>query len=173
MAQALKEPSAPLQSPAWTTGTRCRGCACGCCCHAACCRWCWPRACMQWRPRPSGRHRRRARAACRTGSTCRTPFRQDRHCRITAAQAERYGLVEHVVPDGRAVPFAEQTATRIARAPKGATQAIKLAVRRGLVDGLAAGLALEATLAGALFADPAAREAVTGFRMRRQQQKEI
>lgn len=89
--------------------------------------------------------------------------------RITAAQAERYGLVECVVPDGMAMSAAVETAARIARAPKEATQAIKLAVRRGLAEGIEAGLALEETLAGPLFAGPTARKAVEAFNIRHRQ----
>jgi enoyl-CoA hydratase/carnithine racemase len=83
--------------------------------------------------------------------------------RIDAAQAERYGLVQQVVPPGRARLAARQAASRIAAAPSAATRAIKQAVDRGLAEGMATGLALEEELAGPLFASAEAQQAVGRF----------
>lgn len=86
--------------------------------------------------------------------------------RITAAQAGKYGLAEYVVPEGMAVSAAQKMAERIAAAPSEATKGIKLAVARGLTDGIEAGLALEEKLVGPLFTNSTARAAVRRFRDR-------
>jgi len=93
--------------------------------------------------------------------------------RIDAAQAERYGLVEQVVPAGMAVPAAQQIAERIAAAPAATTQAIKSAVNRGLAEGMAAGLALEEELGGTLFASAEAQQAIRRFLARSRTDKNV
>jgi enoyl-CoA hydratase/carnithine racemase len=87
--------------------------------------------------------------------------------RITAAQAEQYGLVERVVAAGVAVSAAQQIAARIAAAPAETTRAIKLAVKRGMAEGIDVGFALEEDLVGPLFASPTAQKAIHNFRTRR------
>lgn len=93
--------------------------------------------------------------------------------RIGAAQAERYGLVEQVVPAGQALPAARQAAARIAAAAPAAIQAIKQAVDRGLADGMAAGLALEEELVGPLFASAEAQQAAGRFLARDQARQKV
>jgi enoyl-CoA hydratase/carnithine racemase len=93
--------------------------------------------------------------------------------RIGAEQAERYGLVERVVPPGQAVSAARQAAERVAAATPAAARAIKRAVDVGLAEGMAAGLALEEEFAGPLFASAEAQQAVQRFLARNRTKQNV
>lgn len=93
--------------------------------------------------------------------------------RISAAAAERYGLVEQTVAAGTAVQAAQRMAERIAAAPAATTRAIKAAVNLGLAEGMPAGLAAEEELVGPLFASTEARDAVQRFVARRQSDQNV
>lgn len=82
---------------------------------------------------------------------------------VDAEQAHRMGLVDEVAADGQGKTAALAMATRLAAAPPGAVQAIKLAVDRGLTDGIDVGMKLEEQLVGPLFASAEARAAVAAL----------
>lgn len=86
---------------------------------------------------------------------------------VAAAEAERIGLVERVVPAGRALPTALELAGQIADRPAGAVRAINEAVDAGLVGGLAVGFRREEDLITRVFLTQDAREGVAAFLAKR------
>jgi enoyl-CoA hydratase/carnithine racemase len=72
--------------------------------------------------------------------------------RVAAPEAFDLGLLERVVPADEVYPVALEYATRLARGPRFAVQAVKEAVDHGGEAPLEAGLALERSLIAGLFA---------------------
>ena len=87
---------------------------------------------------------------------------------VPAAEAERIGLVERVVPAGRAVDEALMLAEQIASLPARAIQAIDEAVEVGLREGQAAGSQREQELIAEIFLSADAREGVAAFLEKRE-----
>jgi enoyl-CoA hydratase len=82
---------------------------------------------------------------------------------LTAAEAERIGLVNRVVPPGQALPAAIEIARKIrANGPTACRYALE-AIRRGLDVPLAEGQVLEATLFGLCAATEDMTEGMTAF----------
>jgi enoyl-CoA hydratase len=82
---------------------------------------------------------------------------------ITAADAERIGLVNRVVPAGQALATAIEIARKIrANGPTACRYALE-AIRRGLDMPLAEGQVLEATLFGLCAATEDMKEGMTAF----------
>jgi enoyl-CoA hydratase len=82
---------------------------------------------------------------------------------LTAADAERIGLVNRVVPAGQALPAALEIARKIrANGPAACRYALE-AIRRGLDVPLAEGQILEATLFGLCAATEDMKEGMTAF----------
>jgi len=82
---------------------------------------------------------------------------------LTAAEAERIGLVNRVVPAGQALPAALETARKIrANGPTACRFALE-AIRRGLDMPLAEGQVLEATLFGLCAATEDMKEGMNAF----------
>jgi len=82
---------------------------------------------------------------------------------LTAAEAERVGLVNRVVPAGQALPAALETARKIrANGPAACRFALE-AIRRGLDMPLAEGQVLEATLFGLCAATEDMKEGMNAF----------
>ncbi len=71
---------------------------------------------------------------------------------VDAAEAERIGLADRVVPAAEVYPTALEYATQFAEGPAQALRAAKTAVDGGLAVDLASGLALESHLFAGLFA---------------------
>ena len=82
---------------------------------------------------------------------------------VSAAEAERLGLVERVVPPGQALRVALELAGQIAAQPALAVRAINEAVDVGLVEGPEAGFQREEDLITQVFLSDDAREGVTAF----------
>jgi len=82
---------------------------------------------------------------------------------LTAAEAERIGLVNRVVPAGRALEAARELAGRIAANGPVACRYALEAIRRGLEMPLAEGELLEATLFGLCAATEDMKEGMTAF----------
>lgn len=87
---------------------------------------------------------------------------------LDAAEAERIGLVDDVVPAGEAKNRALRLAHRVAEQPALAVQAIKRAVDHGLAHGRRAGQDLEVQLIAELFPTHDAQEGVRAFLERRE-----
>jgi enoyl-CoA hydratase len=82
---------------------------------------------------------------------------------LTAAEAERIGLVNRVVPAGQALPAAIEIARKIrANGPTACRYALE-AIRRGLDMPLAEGQVFEATLFGLCAATEDMKEGMTAF----------
>ena len=82
---------------------------------------------------------------------------------LTAAEAERIGLVNRVVPAGQALPAAMEIARKIrANGPTACRYALE-AIRRGLDMPLSEGQVLEATLFGLCAATEDMKEGMTAF----------
>ena len=82
---------------------------------------------------------------------------------LSAAEAERIGLVNRVVPPGQALPVALEIARKIrANGPTACRYALE-AIRRGLDMPLAEGQVLEATLFGLCAATDDMKEGMTAF----------
>jgi len=88
--------------------------------------------------------------------------------RISASEAERIGLVDHVVPEGEELDQAKQTARKILKNAPVAVRFIKKAVNRGLQMSLNDALMMEATLFGELFETQDVREGVNAFLEKRE-----
>jgi len=90
--------------------------------------------------------------------------------RVDAAEAERIGLADRVVPAGTACPQAIEIAARMAANSPVAVKAAKKAIRQGAGTGLATALEVEdaAWRTAALSADR--REGIAAFNERRQPQ---
>jgi enoyl-CoA hydratase len=82
---------------------------------------------------------------------------------ITAAEAERIGLVNRVVPVGSAHAAAVEIAKKIAAVGPTACRFAMEAIRRGVEMPLAEGLSFEATLFGLCAATEDMREGMTAF----------
>lgn len=82
---------------------------------------------------------------------------------VEAAEAERIGLVEKVVPKVRLLEEAEGLARLLAGQPRRAVEAILKAVRSGLETGLAQGLQMEAELFGEICRTEDMREGTRAF----------
>lgn len=82
---------------------------------------------------------------------------------ISAAEAERIGLVERVAPAGQAVSVALELAEQMAQRPAPAVRAINEAVDTGLRAGLAAGFQREVELIAEVFQSADAQEGVRAF----------
>lgn len=82
---------------------------------------------------------------------------------ITAAEAERIGLVTHVVPAGQSVEFALALADKIAGKPFEAIKAIKKGVRECYGMNHQEALALNFKLTELVFHSPDCKEAVSAF----------
>jgi enoyl-CoA hydratase len=82
---------------------------------------------------------------------------------ISAAEAERIGLVDQVVPAGEELAEARRLARRISKTGPVALRLAKKAINRGLQTSLNDGLMLEATLFGELFETEDVREGVHAF----------
>ncbi len=85
----------------------------------------------------------------------------DRH--LTAAEAERYGLINHVVPVAELLDAAIQLASQIAARAPVAVQAAKDAVNIALETPLSAGLAYERNWFYALFSTEDQKEGMAAF----------
>ena len=86
---------------------------------------------------------------------------------ITAAEAERIGLINRVAPVGGAYAAAVELAKKIsANGPTACRYAME-AIRRGIEMPLASGLTFEATLFGLCAATADMREGMTAFREKR------
>ena len=82
---------------------------------------------------------------------------------LTAAEAERIGLVNRVVPEGQALPASLEMARKIqANGPTACRYALE-AIRRGLEMPLAEGQAFEATLFGLCAATEDMKEGMNAF----------
>lgn len=82
---------------------------------------------------------------------------------LTAAEAERIGLVNRVVPAGGALAAAREVAGRIAANGPAACRYAMEAIRRGIEIPLADGQLLEATLFGLCAATEDMKEGMTAF----------
>jgi enoyl-CoA hydratase len=82
---------------------------------------------------------------------------------LTAAEAERIGLVNRVVPAGEALPAALEMGRKIASNGPVACRLAMEAIRRGLDMALSEGQLLEATLFGLCAATADMREGMTAF----------
>ncbi len=82
---------------------------------------------------------------------------------LTAAEAERIGLVNRVVPAGQALPAALETARKIGANGPAACRFALEAIRRGLDVPLAEGQVLEATLFGLCAATEDMQEGMNAF----------
>jgi enoyl-CoA hydratase len=82
---------------------------------------------------------------------------------IRAAEAERMGLVNRVVPDGACLQEAKRLARKIAERPPLAVRAAKEAVNQALELSLSAGLDHERKLFALLFASEDKREGMRAF----------
>ena len=87
---------------------------------------------------------------------------------ISAEEAHRIGLANHVVPDGEALSAAKEMAQRLTERPGVALHYIQQAVHRGLGTPLAEGLQIEADLFAKVFQTEDAREGVEAFIGKRQ-----
>jgi enoyl-CoA hydratase len=83
--------------------------------------------------------------------------------RLTAAEAERIGLVNRVVPAGQALSVALEIARKIRANGPTACRYVLEAIRRGLDMPLAEGQALEATLFGLCAATEDMKEGMNAF----------
>jgi len=77
--------------------------------------------------------------------------------------AERYGLVNRVVPDAELDALVDGTASRVAALPPDVVGLTKLAVAASTGGDAGVGYALEATLLDLLKSSPAGRERMTRF----------
>lgn len=82
---------------------------------------------------------------------------------VDAAEAERIGLVDRVVPADQVYDAAVELVTPYTKGPAQALRAAKLAIDGGLDRDLAAGLAWESQLFAALFATEDRREGMVAF----------
>jgi enoyl-CoA hydratase len=82
---------------------------------------------------------------------------------LDAAEAERIGLIEKVIPKARLLEEAEGLARLLAGQPREAVEAILRVVRQGLELGLAEGLKLEAELFGEICGTEDMREGTRAF----------
>jgi enoyl-CoA hydratase len=87
--------------------------------------------------------------------------------RITAAEAERIGIVTRVVPPGETLAAALGLAATVAAQPPGAVRAAVAAVRAAAETTLAEGLAVERALFRGLFGTPDQEEGMRAFLERR------
>lgn len=87
---------------------------------------------------------------------------------ISAEEARRIGLANHVAPAGEALSAAKEMANRLTERPGVALRYIQQAVHRGLGVSLAAGLQVEADLFAKVFQTEDAREGVEAFIGKRQ-----
>jgi enoyl-CoA hydratase/carnithine racemase len=86
---------------------------------------------------------------------------------IDAAEAARIGLVNRVMPAGQLMPWALETAERIAANSPAAVQAVKQQVSATSAEHARAREALEQELGDRVRASPHFREGVTAFREKR------
>jgi 2-(1,2-epoxy-1,2-dihydrophenyl)acetyl-CoA isomerase len=82
---------------------------------------------------------------------------------IDAAEAERIGLVNKVLPDAELMPFVRAVAAKIAHAPSLSVRFIKRAVQQGLRNDLRSNLDLISSHYAVVTAAPDHREAVEAF----------
>jgi enoyl-CoA hydratase/carnithine racemase len=82
---------------------------------------------------------------------------------IDAAEAERIGLVNKVLPDAELMPFVRAVAAKIAHAPALSVRFIKRAVQQGLRNDLRSNLDLISSHYAVVTAAPDHREAVEAF----------
>jgi enoyl-CoA hydratase len=82
---------------------------------------------------------------------------------VDAAEAERLGIANQVLPDAELLPYVEDVARRLATQAPRALSAAKRAVRGGLDRELSTGLALEADLFRAVAMTADAREGTLAF----------
>jgi enoyl-CoA hydratase/carnithine racemase len=82
---------------------------------------------------------------------------------IDAAEAERIGLVNKVLPDAELMPFVRGVAAKIAHAPALSVRFIKRAVQQGLRNDLRSNLDLISSHYAVVTAAPDHREAVEAF----------
>ena len=82
---------------------------------------------------------------------------------IDAAEAERIGLVNKVLPDAELMPFVRGVAAKIAHAPALSVRFIKRAVQQGLRNDLRSNLDLISSHYAVVTASPDHREAVEAF----------
>jgi enoyl-CoA hydratase/carnithine racemase len=82
---------------------------------------------------------------------------------IDAAEAERIGLVNKVLPDAELMPFVRAVAAKIAHAPALSVRLIKRAVQQGLRNDLRSNLDLISSHYAVVTAAPDHREAVEAF----------
>ncbi len=82
---------------------------------------------------------------------------------VTASEAHRIGLVNRVVPAGRALEGAKELARKIAANGPAACRYAMEAIRRGIEVPTAEGLVLEATLFGLCAATEDMKEGMTAF----------
>jgi enoyl-CoA hydratase/carnithine racemase len=87
---------------------------------------------------------------------------------IDATQAARIGLVNRVLPAAELMPWALQTAERIAANSPTAVQAVKQQISSTLAEHARAREALDQELGDRVRASPHFREGVTAFREKRQ-----
>jgi enoyl-CoA hydratase len=86
---------------------------------------------------------------------------------VDAAEAERIGLVNRVVPDGHALEAARVIAAEIASRGRAAQALAKAALNAGARSGSAAGQSLEVACQGVLFESEDKRARMTAFLERR------
>ena len=82
---------------------------------------------------------------------------------VDAAEAERIGLVNKVLPDDQLMPYIREVAGRIARAPAMSVRLIKRAVLQGMRNDLRTNLDLISSHYGIVTSTPDHREAVEAF----------
>ena len=87
---------------------------------------------------------------------------------IDATEAARIGLINRVVPAERLMPWALETAERIAANSPSAVQAVKRQISATIAEHARAREALDQTLGDRVRASPDFREGVAAFRQKRQ-----
>ena len=88
--------------------------------------------------------------------------------KMTAAEAERLGVVNEVAPRGDVVKRAQQLAHELAHGPRFAIEWTKHAINTRLLRDLYEQLPLSLALKAATFAQPDITEGITAFRAKRQ-----
>lgn len=87
---------------------------------------------------------------------------------ITAAEGEKYGLVNHVVPPEKLMETAHEIADKLARVSPVASRNMKYLVNKGMQVDLYSGLEMEIGVAFQHFFSEDYREGITAFKEKRQ-----